>query len=89
MRRTLLLASAMLALLGGALRAEDGYDLWLRYVRVTDPALLAEYRGAATQIVVGGDSPTLAVARDELVKGLTGLLGAAFAADVCGLRLCH
>ena len=77
MRRVLLLASAMLALLGGSLRAEDGYDLWLRYVRVTDPTLLAEYRAAATQIVVPGESPTLGVARDELVKGLTGLLGAA------------
>jgi alpha-glucuronidase len=77
MTRILLLASAMLALLGGTARAEDGYDLWLRYPRVTDPALLAEYRGAATHIVLGGDSPTLRAARDELVTGLTGLLGAA------------
>jgi alpha-glucuronidase len=77
MSRILLLASAMLALLGGTARAEDGYDLWLRYPRVSDPALLAEYRGAATQIVLGGDSPTLLAARDELVTGLTGLLGAA------------
>ena len=77
MNRSLLLASALLALLGGAARAEDGYDLWLRYPRVSEPALLAEYRAAATQIVVAGDSPTLGAARDELVTGLTGLLGAA------------
>ena len=77
MNRMLLLASAMLALLGGTARAEDGYDLWLRYPRVSEPALLAEYRAAATQIVVAGDSPTLGAARDELVRGLTGLLGAA------------
>jgi alpha-glucuronidase len=77
MRRTLLLVSAMLAVFGGSLRAEDGYDLWLRYVRVTDPALLAEYRAASTQIVVAGESPTLSVARAELVRGLTGLLGGA------------
>ena len=77
MRRVLLLASAMLALLGGNARAEDGYDLWLRYPRVTEPALLAQYRAAAAQVVVGGDSPTLAAARDELVTGLTGLLGTA------------
>jgi alpha-glucuronidase len=77
MRRVLLLASAMLALLGSTARAEDGYDLWLRYPRVSDPARLAEYRAAATQIVVGGDSPSLRAARDELVSGLTGLLGSA------------
>ncbi|HKP15449.1 MAG TPA: alpha-glucuronidase family glycosyl hydrolase, partial [Gemmatimonadaceae bacterium] len=77
MTRILLLASVMLALLGGTARAEDGYDLWLRYTRVSDPALLAEYRAAATQVVLGGDSPTLRAAREELVTGLTGLLGAA------------
>ena len=77
MRRTLLLAGALVALVGASARAEDGYDLWLRYPRVTDPALLAEYRAAATQIVVLGETPTLNAAREELVTGLTGMLGAA------------
>jgi alpha-glucuronidase len=77
MRRALLIASAMLALVGAPARAEDGYDLWLRYPRVTDPALLAEYRATGAQIVVAGGGPTLDAARDELVRGLTGLLGAA------------
>jgi alpha-glucuronidase len=77
MRRALLLAGALLALAGATARAEDGYDLWMRYARVTDPALLAEYRAAGTQIVVAGGGPTLGAARDELVTGLTGLLGAA------------
>jgi alpha-glucuronidase len=72
-----LLAGALVALAGATARAEAGYDLWLRYPRVTDPALLAEYRAAGAQIVVAGDSPTLGAARDELVKGLTGMLGAA------------
>ncbi|WP_104022966.1 alpha-glucuronidase family glycosyl hydrolase [Gemmatirosa kalamazoonensis] len=57
-------------------RAEDGYDLWLRYRPVTDAARLAEYRAAVTQLVVDGDSPTLRAARDELRTGLRGLLGA-------------
>ena len=77
MRRAFLVASAMLALLGGTARAEDGYDLWLRYPRVTDAARLVEYRAAAAHLVAGGDSPTLRAARDELVAGLTGLVGAA------------
>ena len=58
-----------------ALRAEDGYDLWLRYRLVADAARLQEYRGAIARIVVQGGSPTLAAARAELERGLTGLLG--------------
>jgi alpha-glucuronidase len=54
---------------------EDGYDLWLRYRLVTDHARLAEYRATARALVVDGDSPTLRAARDELTRGLTGLLG--------------
>jgi alpha-glucuronidase len=54
---------------------EDGYDLWLRYRRVADPARLAEYRGAARALIVDGRSATLAAARDELTRGLEGLLG--------------
>ena len=44
---------------------------------MTDPALLAEYRATGAQIVVAGGGPTLDAARDELVRGLSGLLGAA------------
>jgi alpha-glucuronidase len=77
MRRTLIVAAALVLLANATARAEDGYDLWLRYARVTEPALLSEYRSAATQIVVAGDSPTLAAARDELVTGLTKMLGTA------------
>ena len=57
--------------------AEDGYDLWLRYRLVADAARLAEYRTAIRRMTVEGDSPTLRAARDELVTGLTGLLGRA------------
>jgi hypothetical protein len=78
-RGWLLRALAVTALLvAGAspARAEDGYDLWLRYRPVADTALLRAYRAAATQLVVAGRSPTLLAARDELRLGLRGLLGA-------------
>jgi alpha-glucuronidase len=72
-RRTILLA---LLLAGASLpaRADDGYDLWLRYAPIADPQRLAQYRAAITQLVVEGDSPTLAVVREELARGLRGLL---------------
>jgi alpha-glucuronidase len=53
-------------------RAEDGYDLWLRY-RPVEAAWIAPYRAAATQLV-GGGSATLEAARSELTRALAGLL---------------
>ena len=50
--------------------AEDGYDLWLRY----RPVAGAPARPA---IAPTADTPTLKVARAELERGLTGLLGPA------------
>ena len=74
MRR--LLTLCVLLLVGSvAARADDGYELWLRYRLVSNATLRAEYQRAMSQLVVEGDSPTLTAARDELVRGLTGLLG--------------
>jgi alpha-glucuronidase len=58
-----------------AARAEDGYELWLRYPLVADAARLAEYRSGITAVVVAGNSPTARVVRDELTRGIRGLLG--------------
>jgi alpha-glucuronidase len=55
--------------------AEDGYELWLRYPVVTNAALLAQYRTEITGVLVTGTSRTAAAIRDELDRGLRGLLG--------------
>src|SRR4051794_39337352 len=55
---------------------EDGYDLWLRYRRVADPARLSEYEAAVKALVLLQHSPTFAAAGAELQRGFTGLLGA-------------
>ncbi len=54
--------------------AEDGYRLWLRYEKVSDARLLSDYKNNLQHIVVAGNSPTIKVATDELLKGLQGLL---------------
>jgi alpha-glucuronidase len=54
--------------------AEDGYDLWLRY-RPVEKAWLGKYRAETTALVTAGSSPTIVAARNELVRGLSGLLG--------------
>lgn len=53
-----------------AARAEDGYDLWLRYRPVEGAA-------AVGGVTVLGESPTLQAARAELERGLAGLRGGA------------
>ena len=71
---TLLLCGTLLGSAGPRPADESGYDLWMRYHRIDDPALLRAYRSNLTQLVVGSGSPTLEAARTELVRGMDGLL---------------
>src|SRR5690606_3204393 len=78
-----MLAAALLALAVLPLaQAEDGYELWLRY-RPLEQAALERYRPALAQLVLPAGNETQRATRDELVRGLGGLLGQAPAvADV-------
>ena len=69
----LMLVAALALLLPGTARAEDGYDLWLRYSAV-EPDWQARYAPAARELVGTAPSPTLAAAQSELQRGLQGLL---------------
>ena len=74
------IATACMLLTGtsyaAAMPAEDGYSLWLRYVPVAGQ-WLPRYRASATEVIGSPDpSPTLRAAQAELLRGLTGLLGA-------------
>jgi len=75
-RRLILLATLLLAAAFAAppAAAEDGYDLWLRY-RPLPPALRQVYAPRLAQLSVTASSPTLKAARQELERGLDGLLG--------------
>lgn len=55
--------------------AEDGYRLWLRYDKIDNPALLIQYKKIIQSVSVKGSSATITIIKDELKKGLTGLLG--------------
>jgi alpha-glucuronidase len=55
--------------------AENGYDLWLRYKLVDNSSLLNAYRNNISGVNIPGTSPTLSVAKSELMLGLEGLLG--------------
>lgn len=56
------------------MKAENGYDLWMRYVKVTDNNLLLRYKKQITSPIVLGKSLTIQAAKNELKTGLLGLL---------------
>jgi alpha-glucuronidase len=60
--------------MSAAAHAEDGYDLWLRY-RPVEPQLRQGYEKHARSILSGKETGTLAAARQELERGLSGMLG--------------
>src|SRR5271154_4785029 len=62
-------------LLAWTLQAETGYDAWLRYAPL-DAARLRQYDATVPAVIVAeGDSKVVASARDELVRGMRGMLG--------------
>jgi alpha-glucuronidase len=71
----------LLFLIFPVLTAEDGYRLWLRYDKITDSQLLAEYNKNITGWIVEGSSPVLNVTAKELQSGLNGLLGVAIPSE--------
>ncbi|MCB9041574.1 MAG: alpha-glucuronidase [Lewinellaceae bacterium] len=75
MIRSLAFAFLLLALSNAAVRAEDGYRLWLRYEKVEDEQLRKAYLQRLSQLFVAGEGPILKTVAAELSGGLTALLG--------------
>ena len=65
---------SLLFISGFSLKAQDGQRLWLRYDKISDPAVLENYCQDISGWLTEGNSPVMKVAKDELKAGLTGLL---------------
>jgi alpha-glucuronidase len=57
------------------LRAESGYELWLRYAPITNPQLKTSYAQTINSVILPGKSPSSTIIRDELSRALNGMLG--------------
>ena len=75
MRKTLLIISIFLPAL---LKAEDGYDLWLRYKKLSNNSLVDKYKKQIISPVVLGSSQTMTIIKKELAQGFSGLTGASY-----------
>jgi len=67
----ILLAASMCPVMS----ADEGYDLWMSHRKLDDATMIREYRQALSSIVIQGRSDTLDVVREEVKKGMAGLLG--------------
>ena len=56
------------------LHAENGYELWLRYKPTDNTRLLHEYQEKNRYILFPANSPQLQAAKEELERGLQGML---------------
>lgn len=54
---------------------DDGYRAWLNYQKVENQELLNNYRNVLSSVVLKGNSPTMAVIKEELNIALPDLLG--------------
>jgi len=73
MNKTVLFVMLLVSSLPAA--SEDGYRLWLRYDKIDNATLLQQYRSLIPSIQVNGSSQTINIAKEELTRGLEGLLG--------------
>jgi alpha-glucuronidase len=73
MKKNLLILSLFCFLISA--NAENGYRLWLRYDLIANDKVLNQYRTAIDHLNVPGTSETINAIREELQKGLQGMLG--------------
>jgi alpha-glucuronidase len=70
----LILIIFFVLIVGRSINADDGYRLWLKYDRISNPQQLNKYRQSIKGWMITEASPTIAVAEKELQSGLKGLL---------------
>lgn len=66
---------AIMIFLFSAVKAEDGYELWLRYKPVENKNLISSYRSLFKQITVYGNSATTVIIKNELTKASQAMFG--------------
>jgi alpha-glucuronidase len=76
LRKSILLVPCIVLLVCSTAGADDGYNLWMSYKKLDNAKTLKKYRQAFSLVVIEGQSETLGIVREEVKRGLDGLLGA-------------
>lgn len=69
---------AILTLSIQSVKAEDGYDLWLRYEKIEDESLQKYYSSQLENIILSGTNPEIEVIKNELDIALGSMLNAQY-----------
>jgi len=69
------LVVAVLSSAGSPAQAETGHAAWLRYAPIDSATAAAAAKALPATVVTLGDSPVVRSARDEIVRGLSSMLG--------------
>jgi alpha-glucuronidase len=75
MKKIVYLFFAITSLFFSETKADDGYELWLKYDLISDQQTLSKYRSLIKGWFVDGSSPTTEIIRKELGTALPALLG--------------
>ena len=59
------------------INASDGYELWLKYEKISNEQILGKYKMSIKAVMIIGESETIQIVRNELKNGLNGLLKSA------------
>lgn len=70
----LILTFFIVTIVNLSLKADNGYDLWLKYPQIKSPGVLSLYQKQIQRIYFPANSESLLAAKAELTRGLTGLL---------------
>jgi alpha-glucuronidase len=68
----------ILIVLPALLKAENGYELWLRYKKISNNFLLDQYKKQITSPVVLGSSQTITIIKTELTQAFSELTGISY-----------
>lgn len=68
-------AGLFLIMICRPMSADDGYRLWLKYDLITDAGYLEKCREATRSVLFSATTETEIAAREELIRGITGLTG--------------
>jgi alpha-glucuronidase len=79
-RKAFLAAALFGSMQAESVRAESGYEAWLRYAPV-EQAARERYTSLPPSVAVLGDSAVLAAAQGEMIRGVKGMLGRTLRAD--------
>jgi alpha-glucuronidase len=73
--RKFIVSIYVIVFISTGLKAENGYDLWLKYRPIDNISLKNDYSGILQSIYISGNSQTVGLIKEELSRASKGMVG--------------